>query len=583
MAVASFSGTVCGRISSSTHKKIVGRMTEAASVLLEPIIAILAGVLSVLFWLRGTKQFRKYFVSLTFLVSLLALTYMGEMFSPDLQSKMYWNMFEYVSITIIPLLYLIIVVRYAGREDLLTRRNIMLISAIPLIGLLMVWTNDFHHLFYESTFLAPGQYQAFDSVDGPFFYLHTLYCFGLEFAAIGIVAVAFIRSPKVQRSQVGLMVISAVAPTAIIVLSLVNLIPIPIVDATLIGFFLDGIVLYLAVYHYGLFYATPLVLNSIADIMQDGAIMLNQEGMVTYLNSSAEKLVHPERGYLLGKPIGSVLPELHAAIGEEENGSEIIEMTGPSGNNIRLEVRYSTVLVDRKKVGQLLILRDVTTLRRTEEALASSNSKLNVLYGVTRHDILNRISVIRGYGQLLMDKTDVRSPTNDYLKKMMDSTVAIEHLINFTRDYEKVGIVSPEWQNVGRVFQKAKVLCAEQGVEYVIETGPLEIFADPMLERFFYILLDNTNRHGSKVTKVSITAKRSVTGYSIFYHDNGIGIRSDDKAKIFLKGFGNDSGLGLYLGMQILGITGIGIKENGEPSKGARFEITVPDGKWRVV
>jgi len=339
--------------------------------------------------------------------------------------------------------------------------------------------------------------------------------------------------------------------------------------------------LFVVVYRYGLFYATPLVLNSIADIMQDGAIMLNQEGQIIYLNASAERLVHRERGFPLGRPLGAILPTLQAAIRPNEEGSAIIEMANPEGRILRLEVRYSPVMVDRKKVSQLLILRDITSQRRAEEALASSNSKLNVLYGVTRHDILNRITVIRGYGQLLSDKTEKNSQASEYLMKMMDSTVAIEHLITFTRDYEKVGIMSPEWQNVGRVYQKAKVLCAEQGVEYIVDTGTLEIYADPMLERLFYILLDNTNRHGSKVTTVELTASKSPEGYSIIYEDDRVGVRSEDKGRIFLKGFGKDSGLGLYLGMQILSITGIGIRENGEYLKGARFEISVPDGKWR--
>ena len=535
-----------------------------------------------MFWFRATKRFKSDFVALSLLVALLAVTYFLELTSTDLSSKLFWNAFEYISVTIIPLLYLMIVVRYAGRDDLLTKRNILVAMIIPAISLAMLWTNQFHSLFYERTFLASDSLQPFSSVNGPFYYLNAIYSFGLEFAAIGTVTLAFIKSSKVQRGQVGLMIISAIAPTAIILLSLANLIPLQNVDAIMIGFLIDGIVLYLAVYHYGLFYATPLVLHSIADFMQDGAIMLNEEGQVTYLNSAAEKLMPGVEGYSLGKDLKEILPAARAAIGSDENGSEVIEMNGPEDRMVRLEVRYSSILVDRKKVGQLMILRDITTLRRTEEALASSNSKLNVLYGVTRHDILNRITVIRGYGQLLNDKTEENSLTREYLKKMMDSTVAIEHMINFTRDYEKVGIVSPEWQNVGRTYQKARVLCAEQGIDYLIETGPLEIYADPMLERLFYILLDNTNRHGSKVTQVKLSANRSGDGYLIVYEDNGIGIRPEDKNRIFLKGFGKDSGLGLYLGMQILGITGISIKENGVHPTGARFEINVPDGKWRI-
>jgi signal transduction histidine kinase len=558
-------------------------MSNIASLFLDSTIAIMSIVLVVLFWKRGNRQFRVFFVALSLLITVLAVSYVLELLSSTLSEKLFWNGLEYLGIVGIPVLYLLIVVRYAGRDDLLTRTNIILISIIPAFCLVALWTNDLHNMFFESTSLEPGMFQPFSAVDGIFSLLQIAYSFGLEFAAIFIAAIAVIKSPKVQRAQVGLILFSSLVPTSLVLLSLENLVPFPIIDVMLFGFILAGCVLYFVVYRYGLFYATPLALNSIADIMQDGAIMLNQDGIITYVNSSAERLVHREKGYPLGKPISLILPSVHAAIGPDEEGSAITEMIGPEGRTIRLEVRHSPVRVDKKKVSQLLILRDITSQRKAEEALASSNSKLNVLYGVTRHDILNRITVIRGYGQLLNDKTEENSQASEYLKKMMDSTVAIEHLINFTRDYEKVGIVSPEWQMVSKVYQKAKVLCAEQGVEYIIDTGSLEVYADPMLERLFYILLDNTNRHGAKVTTIRLSAFNTPDGgYTIIYEDDGIGVRPEDKGRIFLKGFGKDSGLGLYLGMQILAITGIGIKENGEFQKGARFELIVPAGKWRT-
>jgi signal transduction histidine kinase len=275
-----------------------------------------------------------------------------------------------------------------------------------------------------------------------------------------------------------------------------------------------------------------------------------------------------------------IFPSIQAAIGDMVEGLRTIEIVSPEGQPLRLEARVSTVRSGKKEFGRLVILRDLTSLRRSEEALATLNSKLNVLYGVTRHDILNRTSVINGYGQLLRENRN-SDRSDEFLKKMLDSTVAIEHIINFTKDYEKVGNSSPEWQDISKVYQMAKVLCAEQGIEYAVDTGSIEVYADPMLERLFYILLDNSYKHGMKVTKISLTVIENAEECLVVYQDDGVGIKEVEKRSIFQKGFGRDSGLGLYLGIQILSITGIGIRENGTPSKGARFELMVPKGMWR--
>lgn len=68
----------------------------------------------------------------------------------------------------------------------------------------------------------------------------------------------------------------------------------------------------------------------------------------------------------------------------------------------------------------------------------------------------------------------------------------------------------------------------------------------------------------------------------IVCEDDGNGVVAEEKEKIFTRGFGKNTGLGLALSREILLITGITIKENGEPGKGARFDIVVPDGAWRI-
>jgi len=62
-----------------------------------------------------------------------------------------------------------------------------------------------------------------------------------------------------------------------------------------------------------------------------------------------------------------------------------------------------------------------------------------------------------------------------------------------------------------------------------------------------------------------------------------VGIPYEEKGELFTKGFGKGTGLGLFLCREILAITGITIKETGEPGRGVRFEMLVPEGKFRYV
>ena len=67
----------------------------------------------------------------------------------------------------------------------------------------------------------------------------------------------------------------------------------------------------------------------------------------------------------------------------------------------------------------------------------------------------------------------------------------------------------------------------------------------------------------------------------ITVRDNGVGIPEKDKEHIFERGFGKNTGLGLFLAREVLSLTGIIIRETGMEGTGARFEIVVPQSKYR--
>jgi signal transduction histidine kinase len=110
----------------------------------------------------------------------------------------------------------------------------------------------------------------------------------------------------------------------------------------------------------------------------------------------------------------------------------------------------------------------------------------------------------------------------------------------------------------------------------------IQIYADPMLEKVFFNLLDNSINHGERVTEIRVSSHQSGSDLIVVWEDNGIGIAPEDKDQIFDRGFGKNTGLGLFLVREILSLTGITIRENGEPGQGARFEIVVPQGAYEI-
>ena len=102
-----------------------------------------------------------------------------------------------------------------------------------------------------------------------------------------------------------------------------------------------------------------------------------------------------------------------------------------------------------------------------------------------------------------------------------------------------------------------------------------------MVERVFYNLLENSMRHGERVKNISVSNQSFEGSMKLVFQDDGKGVNTEEKDLIFKRGYGKNTGYGLYMTRDVLGITGLSIVENGEPGKGARFEIMIPAGKFR--
>jgi len=297
-------------------------------------------------------------------------------------------------------------------------------------------------------------------------------------------------------------------------------------------------------------------------------------------------------GYGVGDRLPGIREILFSPQGMEDAEFSRILFEGGRLRDVRLKRRdgsfreadVASSVVSRKDEPAILTIltHDVTDRKRAEAALSAANKKLNLLSEVTRHDILNQLTKLRGWIEISQDVLDDRDKISEYFEKEIRSADAITSLILFTRDYQNMGISAPVWQDVPQVIKSA--VPPSSRIEVIVEDGlyGLEVYADTLFPKVITNLIDNTLRHGGEAASaLRFSARREGRRLTLVAEDNGTGIPEGEKEKIFLRGFGKNTGLGLFLSREILGITGFSIGETGEPGRGARFEIAVPEGMYR--
>jgi len=225
---------------------------------------------------------------------------------------------------------------------------------------------------------------------------------------------------------------------------------------------------------------------------------------------------------------------------------------------------------------------DITDNKLWQEAITQANKKLNLLNNVTRHDILNQLTALIGYLELS------RQDTNDpkmlkYIEKESKAASAIRSQILFTRDYQNIGVHSPQWHNIAETISLASASIDQKRVFIEVSLPPIEIYADPLLEKVFYNLIDNSIRHGEHVTEIRIRSEEKGDGVDIIFEDNGAGIPELQKEKIFRREYFKNTGFGLFLTREILAITNLSIHETGTCGEGARFVIHAPRETYRRI
>jgi HAMP domain-containing protein len=211
------------------------------------------------------------------------------------------------------------------------------------------------------------------------------------------------------------------------------------------------------------------------------------------------------------------------------------------------------------------------------------NLKMDLLFSITRHDILDNLAVIMNHlerAQLKNSHDEMQS----FFAKTIGSISSIKNQISSMRALQDLGLISPTWQSVQNAFGDAMALLPEHRVDIRTDLEGMEVFADPLLPRVFSKLLEYSFRNGGHhLSSIRISARVSGDTLHIIYQDDSAGVPDGEKQQIFDVGYDSGPHQSLFLVRELLGFTGISIREIGVAGKGSIFDIQVPKDKFRMV
>ncbi len=544
---------------------------------------------------------RKYRGSTAFsvimaLIFIWSLFYMCELGTSDFALQKLFLRLQYLAIPFLPVAVLYFVLEYGGYYRFLNIKFFSLVLAPSVAAFILLLTNGYHQLFFTQEYMVIVNdiiIRGFHP--GPAYTLISIYYAVIYFISAAILIHIHLSSQGIQKVQSAVLIGAFLAPFFVGMLYYVGITPYPYLDFTVIIFPVSGLCVMIGLFRYRFFDIVPLPKQILFSSLSEGIVVLDEKKRILDINSAAQEI--------LGEDVeadGSLIFDKDTFLNKYRERFEsrrelaFLARIGTDGTEKFYAVSVTPVILNEDEpVYRVVVIRDITPEKKYERELEKSrsslriaNEKISLLNSITRHDILNNITVLSAYTAMLGDDIPEESESGQYLNKINRSIEEITHQIRFTADYQNMGVDDPVWQELEPLIADAWNSLGLMKSDVVLNVDlpdRIEIYADMLFSKVFYNLFENSIRHGETVTAISISFAEKPDGTGVIVvADDGAGIPDDIKGRIFSKGFGKNTGLGLFLVSEILSITKMEIFETGKEGEGARFEILIHPKGWKV-
>ncbi|NOU69643.1 diguanylate cyclase [Paenibacillus sp. LMG 31461] len=433
------------------------------------------------------------FVIYTATQAIYIFAHAFEMASDTLVEVKRWTVLEYIGIGAAPAIGLLIVMQYVGMN--LTRTKIAALFIIPTITLIMVITNDYHHLFYKDMYFRENvPFPTTDIVIGQYYIVHGAYIFGCMLAAVVLLLRRWRQTKKAYRLQLVTLIMGQFMPMTGAFVYLMGLTPYGIDPVPMILCITSAMYIW-AIVSTRMLTVIPIAKDRIFESMREGAIVLDFADRLVDFNGVISAMFPGLTTDMLGLTLDEAWIQLSGTpfpVARSQDGvQEEFSWRAADGKKFFYQIRSSVVRGrNGEPIGSLLMLIDVTEQKLLQDQL----EQLAYYDGLTK--LLNRTEFLRRSKMILEGDLSGEKSTCillfdiDHFKSINDTyghdvgDLAIQHVVKVAKRLEA------DIPNVliarygGEEFVMAMPACSMDEAVLLAERVRAQLAAEPMSGSF---------------------------------------------------------------------------------------------------
>lgn len=305
----------------------------------------------------------------------------------------YFENFIYIGTCMLPVALFFVAIIFRNTK-IRFKRKYLLLFVIPFLTLLVLYTNKYHHLFYKtySTNLS-------EMVYGSYFYIHSIYTYGLLLVSIGIMINASLKNSGSFSKQTILIIIGTMFP---ILVNLAGTFKIWNMNVCLtpISFSIAVIFYTFAILKFNFLKITPIALQKIVDRISDGYVVLDEENTITDFNKTFLDMFNLKPENIRSKNFIRFLNNRKVSKKSIVRITKSIQKANETDETISFEQHFSEIKKyfkieitpinsDNTSLGTLFLLKDITQHKEDMETIKNNQ------------DILMERERLAGLGQLI--------------------------------------------------------------------------------------------------------------------------------------------------------------------------------------